>query len=85
MIGAPLLVATSAQIQIHTFGVLFQGVYVMTARVLIPALVLPSLVILGSLLDFTMPTFLYPYKEDIYQKSRLQEVKQLALHRTSMK
>lgn len=41
----------------------------MTARVLIPALVLPSLVILDSLLDFTMPTFLYPYKEDIYHLS----------------
>lgn len=66
MVGAPLLVATSVQIQIHTFGVLFQGVYVMTARVLIPAWVLPSPVILDSLLDFTMPTFLYPYKEDIY-------------------
>lgn len=69
MVGAPLLVETSVQIQIHTFGVLFQGVYVMTARVLIPALVLPSPVILDSLLDFAMPTFLYPYKEDIYHLS----------------
>lgn len=60
-----LSMTASAQILIHTLGVLFQGVYVMTARVQIPALALRSWVILGYLFSPTVPKFLYPYKEDM--------------------